>query len=405
MALRILHTADWHLGHSLHGIDRAAEHEQVLRWLLDALEREAVDALFVAGDVFDAANPPVEAQLLWSRFLVEAWRRVPHLQVVVVGGNHDSASRLEVSDPFLRALERLHVFGAASGDPERLVVPLSDRGGVVRAWVAAVPYLRAADTGAAGDGAVAEGTRRRYAEILDRARQRREQGQALLAIGHLYLVGGRTSDLSERKLVVGTQSAVPADVFPEDLAYVALGHLHLAQPVGAREQVRYSGSPLPLSLAERTYEHQVLLVDLEGERAVAIRPLLVPRFLEILRVPATGALSPADVVGALAALPRATEGAARPLLAVCVRIDSPEPALRQKVEAALDGKAARLVRLGVETCGSSRALGDVEHRRLGDLSPEHVFRKKYERDFGGELPADLLHAFQELSRAMAEAES
>jgi exonuclease SbcD len=408
MALRLLHTADWHLGHTLHGIDRTREHEQILAWLLDTIESEQVDALLVAGDVFDGANPPVEAQRLWARFLVEAWARVEHLQVVVVGGNHDSASRLEVNDPFLHAMKRLHVFGGASRagapDLDRLAVPLRDRQGKTQAWVAAVPFLRAAEIGAGHTDSAAESTRRVYGEVVARARAARAPAEALLAIGHLYLVGGRTSELSERKLVIGNQSAVPVDVFPDDLAYVALGHLHLAQTVGGRDRVRYSGSLLPLSLDERRYAHQVLVVDLEGEAVREVRSVHVPRRVELLRVPESGALDPADAVAALAALPArdtAIADADRPLLEVCVRLERPEPALRQKIEAAIEGKAARLVRLGVETAGARRA-GAGELRPIAQISPEEVFRRKFDRDFGGEPPSDLLLAFQELHQTILE---
>ncbi len=404
MALRLLHTADWHLGHTLHGIERAYEHEKLVAWVLDTIERESVDAVLIAGDVFDAANPPTEAQALWYRFLVEAWHRVPHLQVVVTGGNHDSAARLDATDPFLRAMERLHVLGGVArrdGKPdlERLVVPLHDRSGALAAHVAAVPFLRAAETGAGTEDAVAEGTRRFYRSVLDLARARRSPDQALVAMGHLYLVGAKISELSERRLVVGNQSAVSHDLFPEDFAYAALGHLHLAQPVGGRENVRYAGSLLPLSLKERDYEHEVVLVDLEGPRASQIRSLRVPRFVDILRVPAgRDAASVEEVLAELGRLPLRGPGpdAARPLLEVSVRVERPEPTLRQLVEDTLTGKEARLARLGVETAGTARALGDVELKPLAELQPEQVFLRKWEKDFGGSPSTEVLVAFHEL---------
>src|SRR3990172_9303676 len=114
VTLRLFHTADWHLGHTLHGVERTYEHERLMAWLLQTIERESVDAVLVAGDVFDAANRPTEAQALWYRFLVEAWRRVPHVQVVVIGGNHDSGARLDATDPFLRAMERLPIVGCVT---------------------------------------------------------------------------------------------------------------------------------------------------------------------------------------------------------------------------------------------------------------------------------------------------
>ena len=412
MALRLLHTADWHLGHALYGVDRAYEHERALAWLLDAIVHEDVDVVVVAGDVFDAANPPTQALETWARFLTGAWERVPHLQISVVGGNHDSPARLEVNDPFLRAMKRLNVIGGVSRrdaepDLDRLLVPLYDRGGRTVAWLAAVPFLRASETGAGTDDAVSEGTRRFYGGVFERARALRQPGQAMVAAGHLYLAGGRGSELSERKLVVGNQSAVPVDVFPADLAYVALGHLHLAQAVGGRETVRYSGSLLPLSLAERAYPHQVVLVDLEGEAALCVRSLRVPRFVEILRVPERGAAALDDVLAAIAALPVRGDGphVERPYLEVEVAVDRPEPALRQRIEAALEGKEPRLVRLGVAMAGSGLALGDVEARPIADLAPEEVFRRKYEREYGGAPPPEILHAFLELERALLKEEA
>jgi exonuclease SbcD len=403
MPLRLLHTADWHLGHVLREFDRTFEHESLIAWLLDTIEREKVDAVLVCGDVFDAANPPTAAQNLWFRFLVEAWRRVPHLQVVVIGGNHDSAARLDATDPFLRAMERLHVLGGVTrvdGAPDvaRLVIPLTDRTGTVQAWVAAVPFLRASETGAGSDDDVADGTRRFYADVLAAARERREPGQALLAMGHLYVAGAQVSALSERKLVVGNQTAVSHDLFPDDLGYVALGHLHLAQRVGSRENVRYSGSLLPLDLSESSYEHQVVLVDVDGTRTTAT-PLRLPRFVDILHVPAGGKAGSVDeVLQELALLPDRGEGpeVKRPLLQVTVALQQPDPMLRQAVEGALAGKEARFARLTVETAGSGLALGDVEVRAIGDLDPEDVFRAKHDKDFGSPPSDDLLVAFHEL---------
>jgi exonuclease SbcD len=411
MPLRLLHTADWHLGHALHGFERAHEHARLVEWLLDTIEAEAIDAVLVAGDVYDAASPPLEAQQLWYRFLVEAWRRTPHLQVVVIGGNHDSPARLDATDPFLRAMERLVVVGGVPRGPDgralldRLVVPLRDRRGEVGAWVAAVPFLRAADTGAGTEDAAAEAVRRFYADALGAARARREEGQALVAMGHLYLVGTQVSALSERQLLVGNQSAISHELFPRDVAYAALGHLHLAQRVGGREHVRYAGSLLPLSFAERDYPHGVAVVELEGAVATAVRTVRAPRAVELLRVPdggPAGALD--DVLAALRALPPRGAGpeADRPLVEVRVRIDRPEPTLRAQVEEALDGREARFARLAVEAAGTGEALGEAlaALRPVAELLPEEVFRAKYARDFGGSPPDALVDDFRALLEAV-----
>src|SRR6266568_901133 len=409
MSLRLLHTSDWHLGHVLHGFDRAREHALVLEWLLATLEAEDVDALLVAGDVFDAANPPTEAQHVWYRFLVDAWKRLPHLQVVVVGGNHDSAARLDATHPFLSALGRLHVVGGVvrrdgEVDLDRHVIPLRDRAGQTAAWVAAVPYLRATETGAGDEAAIAAGTRAFYDAVLARARARRGdgdgdgEGQALVAMGHLYLVGGQVSTLSERKLTLGNQTAIGHDLFPDDVAYAALGHLHLAQSVGGRDHVRYAGSLIPLSLSERGYPHQAVVVELDGARATAVREVRAPRYVELPRIPAKLTATVDEVMAEIRALPARGSGpeAARPLLEVEVRLEQPEPALRQRLDEALRGKESRLARLGVTLTGTGQSLGETQVRAISDLQPEEVFRAKWRKHHEGDPPPDLLLAFHEL---------
>jgi exonuclease SbcD len=403
MTIRLLHTSDWHLGHVLHGFDRAREHALVLEWLLATLEAEDVDALLIAGDVFDAANPATEAQHVWYRFLVDAWKRLPHLQIVVVGGNHDSASRLDATNPFLSALGRLHVVGGVvwrdgEVDIDRHVIPLLDRAGRTAAWVAAVPHLRATETGTGDEAAIAAGTRAFYDAVLAHARVRRGEGEALVAMGHLYLVGGQVSKLSERKLTLGNQPAVGHDLFPDDVAYAALGHLHLAQPVGGREHVRYAGSLIPLSLSERDYPHQAVIVELDGTRATAVREVLTPRHMELPRIPAKNTATVEEVLAEIRVLPArgSTPEGARPLLELEVRLEKPEPALRQRLEEALRGKEARLARLGVTLTGTGEALGETQVRAISDLQPEEVFRAKWRKHHAGDPPPDLLLAFHEI---------
>jgi exonuclease SbcD len=404
MTLRLLHTADWHLGHQLHGFDRAREHAAILSWLLETIEREQIDVLLVAGDVFDSANPSTEAVAQWYRFLGDAWRRFPTLQVVVIGGNHDSASRLETTDPFLRALDRIHVVGGATrrdGAPDlaRHVIELKGPDGKTTVgWVAAVPHLRATETGTGSEQAVAAGVRRFYAGVLDLIRARRTPDQPIIAMGHLYVVGGKVSNLSERRLSVGNETAIAHDLFPNDIAYAALGHLHLAQEVGGRERVRYSGSLLPLSLSERDYPHQAIVVAIDGPRVIEVRELRASRPVKLPRIPEDGAAPLSEALAAIRALPSLGPGDAKdlPLLEVEVRVDKPEPLLRQKVEEALQGRAARLARLGVTLTGTGATLGDPEVRAIADLTPEEVFCARWKRDHEGDPPPDVLATFHEL---------
>ena len=408
--LRLLHTADWHLGHTLRDQSRTGEHAAFLSWLLEQLVAAEIDALVIAGDVFDTANPPAAALSMFYRFLADARALRPGLDVVVIAGNHDSGARLDAPQPLLDGLD-IQVVGAlprtADGalDPGALAIPLHDAAGEVAAWAVAVPYLRPSDLGRrarTGDPLV-EGVRAVYADALEHARGLRDdEAQALLCIGHCYMADARTSEDSERKILGGHLHGLPVDVFPPDVGYVALGHLHLAQAVDGAGRVRYSGSPLPLSLAEEGYAHQVLLVRFDGPTLAEVEALPIPRAVEMVRLP-EGPLE--EVLERLRALPPLVPGTPvwkRPFLEVTVRLDGPEPLLRPHIEAALDDRAPRLVRLNVLHDGDGDPLAERHVAHLADLSPEEVFRRRWKRDHEGEPPGELMAAYHELVQAASE---
>jgi exonuclease SbcD len=269
--------------------------------------------------------------------------------------------------------------------------------------VAAVPFLRPADLpprpeGDEGDPLIV-GVREVYARATAVMRRRRQPGQALVAMGHAYMVGGSLSELSERKILGGNQHALPASIFDDDLAYVALGHLHLAQRVGQRDRVRYAGSPIPLSMAEASYRHQVILVDLDGEEVSAIDEVPVPRSVQALRVPPEGALEPAPLAEALRSVdaPASAPEERWPFLDVVVELTGPAPGLVRQIEEALAGKGVRLVRIARHTRGRGEALGElIAARNLRDITPEEVFRERYRREHADEPAPALIEAFAEL---------
>ncbi len=409
--IRILHTSDWHLGHTLHGVSREYEHRHFLDWLLDAIESRRADALVVAGDIFDSANPSAAAQSLFYRFVVEAKGRFPRLDIAVAAGNHDSPGRLEAPSPLLDALGA-RVIGAfprrpdGALDAERLLVPLRNRDGETAALCALVPFLRPADLPQVpGDDPLVEGVRALYGEVARVALSQRRPGQSLVVTGHCYVTGGRLSELSERRILGGNQHALPADLFCDPFDYAALGHLHLAQKVGRFEQVRFSGSPLPLSLSEGAYPHQVVEIELEGGGVREITPIPVPRAVQILSVPA----APPDEVERILKgldLPDDLPPERHPFLEISVLLERPEPGLRHRFEEALVGKCVRLLKVGAHYPGDGATLAEMRPETLlRELDPDDVFARRYRQRHGAAPPPELLCAFHELIEAVRAEEA
>lgn len=293
--LRLLHSSDWHLGRALCGRRRLPEFAAFLDWLVETIDREKVDVLAVAGDVFDSAAPSAQAQSLYYRFLGRVALETGCGQVLVIAGNHDSAALLAAPGEILRALD-IHVVGRVSPDLGEEVFLLKDRAGAPRLIVAAVPYPRDRDLreSQAGEsiedkeGKLVAAIGEHYREAGRRAEELRAglpDRVPLLALGHLFAAGGRTLDGDGvRSLYVGTLGQVPAEVFPACFDYVALGHLHQPQVVGGQASRRYSGAPLQLSFSEAGRPKSVTLVDFQPE-GPEISQLPVPVFqrLESLR--------------------------------------------------------------------------------------------------------------------------
>ena len=411
--MKILHTSDWHLGHQLHGYSRDYEHQAFLDWLAETLEQQQIDALLVAGDIFDTANPPASAWRMLYRFMARLAKTMPQLNVVMIGGNHDSPSKLDAPHELLKAFDLHMVGGIHRGedgqlDHQRMLVPLTNRSGEQTAWVLAVPFLRSADLRtddlSEEDDRLIKGVETLYAEMTQAAREQKSNQQALIGMGHAFMASGKLSEMSERRVLGGNQHALPASIFADDISYVALGHLHLAQRVAKKEHVRYSGSPLPLSMSERDYKHQVVVVELDGDQVTDIEPITIPRAVDMLKVPR----SPApleQVLEELEALevddlPREQQ----PFIEVHVRLDKPRALLREKVLAALDGKAIRLAKITPHYQQQERQ-DDLRHRRLSDVSPQQVFALSWGKKYDGEPDEAMAAAFESLLGQLEDSET
>jgi exonuclease SbcD len=409
--MRVLHTADWHLGqHFLTGQERLTEQRAFLDWLLATVQAQEVEALVLAGDVFDTTSPSHAAQELYYDFLVRMQGTCCR-DIVVVGGNHDSPTLLNASRRLLRAL-RIHVVGGAPADPAEQIVSLAGSGpGLV---VCAVPFLRDRDLRLSMAGETPDERQFRIRESIaghylalsehDLVRRLREQDVPVLATGHLYAAGGEAREGAERDVHIGGLGVVGAEHFPVAFDYVALGHLHRPQVVGSREHIRYSGSPVPLSFTEADDKQQVLLLDFAGAGPPQITALPVPVTRRLQRF--HGELD--EVEAAIIAY----DNSAFALVAwadVLVRSDEPSAEVQRRVQAALKERrdqvlAPRGVRHQRATeapDATTAATAPIEH--LHELTVDEVFRRRV-AGLPPERAAALTATFQELRQLLAEAD-
>lgn len=415
--MRLIHTSDWHLGQTFHGFDRQLEHQLFLDWLLDQIVGEQPDVLLIAGDVFDTANPSATAQKQLYHFVTQAKQSKPNLQIIMIAGNHDSAGRIEAPSPLLQVMG-IDVIGTVkrdvSGeiDVSTLVFPLRNHSGETSGWCLALPFLRPGDLPKIPDSTdqYTDGVTELYRRALNHALELRgEANQPIVGMGHLHLTGGVTSELSERRLIVGGNEALPASIFGSELAYVALGHLHKAQRVGA-EHIRYCGSPLPMSFSEVNYQHQALRIDFDGNTIRQIESLKIPRNVELLRIGATSDSATLSVDKVLRQLMEMDLSPANPELQPFVEVsfvlEQPEPDLKHRVELALADKPVRLARIQTRTTSTNQSNSGVSTLHdMEQLTPEQVFQSLYARKYTDPMSDELKNAFAQIATQALHAET
>jgi DNA repair protein SbcD/Mre11 len=400
--LRVVHTSDWHLGQELAGWSRAVEHRDFFDQLEALLTEREIDALIVAGDVFDHQNPSSAAQSAFYGALARFRRARPELTTVVIAGNHDAAGRIEAPRALLDAFG-VHVVGSVRRRdgalcPDTHAVPLKTARGEIAAWTSALPFLRPVDLPPlrrdGEDSPIVEAVRSLYAEAAE-AVAARAGGDPLILTGHLHVAGGLESEGAERRILVGGEHAVPPDIFPEAAAYVALGHLHRPQMVG-RETVRYSGAPFAMSATERNYRHGVSVLEIDG--AVRLEHVAFRRRTPFIRVPDEGAVA-ADAAGdALKAavdalgVPLDAPVHERPFVQLVVRGDSARSNLRAELDRLSEALPIRIVSVRTER---ERTPIDIPTpaRRLADLDPETVFAEAFARAHGARPEPPHLSVF------------
>jgi exonuclease SbcD len=265
--MKILSTSDWHLGNLFHGNDRLPEHKHFLSWLLCQISEQQPDALLIAGDVFDNGNPSAAAQSAYYEFMADATQRCRQMQIIVIAGNHDSASRLEAPRPLLSRhkveirgnVRRKWVAAGQDGcwefDYEDLIIPIRNQSGE-ELVVLAVPYLR---NDIMQNANYSDGVNKFIRELTAKARIL-YPGANLMMMAHMYADGSRIAEESSERIVIGGQEMVSMNGWDDHPDYLTCGHIHRRQHIWKTDWARYTGSVLPMSFAEKDYEHGIDMI-------------------------------------------------------------------------------------------------------------------------------------------------
>lgn len=271
--MKIICTSDWHLGNLFHGNDRLPEHRHFMAWLLSVIKEEQPDALLISGDIFDNGNPSAASQAAYYEFLADATQTCQQMNIIIIAGNHDSANRLEAPRALL-SRHKVEIRGTIHRswhndenggfwqiDYDDMMIPIEGKDGM-KVTVLAVPYLR---SDVVQNASYSKGVNAILRELTTRAREKYPDSR-LVMMAHMYASGAdiAKNDASE-KLIIGGQEEVCIEGWTDHPDFLTCGHIHKRQHIWNTNWARYSGSVLPMSFAEKDYQHGVDMVTFESD--------------------------------------------------------------------------------------------------------------------------------------------
>ncbi|MBV7315183.1 exonuclease subunit SbcD [Shewanella sp. NIFS-20-20] len=373
--MRVLHTSDWHLGQSFYGKSRFEEHQAFLKWLLEQVREQAIDAVIIAGDIFDTGTPPSYARALYNQFVVQMQQL--SCPVFILGGNHDSVAMLAESQSLLSCLNTYVV--PCGCEPQDATFIIHDKSGAPGLVLAAVPYLRPRDIMRSEAGqsgldkqqqlglAIADYYQHHYDYALAKAQQLGALAPLpVVMTGHLTTVGASSSE-SVREIYIGSLDAFNAKAFPP-ASYVALGHIHRGQLVAGSEHIRYSGSPIPLSFDELGRGKQVLIAHFDGQSLERVVSVAVPLFQKLAVI--KGQLAEVEVeLNKLVAMDESV------WVSVVLSSDELISDLQQRLQAQVTDSKVQV--LQIKRQRSVRQLTALDTQEtLSELSIDEVFQRR-----------------------------
>ena len=385
--MRFLHTADWHVGKPLRGRSRMEEYARALEQVAQVAKDQNVDAVLMAGDVFDSPAPPPEAEKLVYDFLA---RLVPEkIACVLIAGNHDHPRKLGALATLLEGL-KIHVRPEVRPPDQGGVVTLTSRDGTEEARIAVLPFVAERKVVDACTVMDAEHTwyeaySKRIEQILAALTKGLPASTVNIVLAHILVDGARVGT-GERELHLGQIYGVNPQQLPAGVQYIGLGHLHRPQEVLAPAKTRYPGSLIELDFGEQEQDKSVVVFEAQPQKAPSIE-----------LVPLTAGRRLRTVEGTLADLQRLAEERSDDYLRVRVKAEAPTPGLADRVKELLPNA------LDV-TVDHPREAGQQPERGKGrgKLAPAQLFAAYYEHRNQTPPPKELQQLFDQLHEEAAK---
>lgn len=283
--MKILHTADWHLGLKLNKVDLLDQMHLFLDWLAEIVEKEDIGCILHAGDIFDTKYPPQDAVDLYNKWLAKMMRL--GCQVIIIAGNHDSGRFLSSPKNLFQDLG-IRVTGLTSSNHEEEIMLLQDKNGINKAVICAIPFIRQGElaifeAGMSGEQLaenINSAISNKYLASHGLAREM-HPGLITIGMGHLFIQGTEASDV-EHQIHVGNLGGLSLFKIDHGFDYIALGHIHRPQALSESGHIRYAGSPVTLSFSEMNDSKSVTILEI-AENTISWDKLEVPTFRKFLR--------------------------------------------------------------------------------------------------------------------------
>lgn len=405
--MRILHTADWHLGKRLEQSERTDEHQAFLDWLIQTLQTENIDVLIVAGDIFDTGSPSNTAFEQYYKFLRQV-KDTCCREVIIIGGNHDSISTLNAPQALLKYFN-VHIIGGVPIEFADQIIEICDEDGMLELVVCAVPFLRdrdirlsiAGETAEERESRIKQGICDHYHQFVPLISDYKVRNIPVIATGHLFAAGSSTSD-SEKEIHVGNLGQVGGDQFPLQFNYVALGHIHRPQLINQMDHIRYSGSPIPLSFSETDDRKQVIILEFKGGEMISLIEFEVPCTRKLIRIKGDFERVKTKLV---------MLGDPGTLYPAWVEVQVETPTfifdLEEQLNSLIEDKPyiERIFPRQLRTRAAQNLHEQTEEAMaLTDLDPKTVFLKRCASEYPDQEQPDLLFTFNEVLEHMAQNE-